>query len=125
MKPGVAMEGRMLFEHAGTCVWCGQPTSEVAFAPGLGREVPMHPLPCGVEIVYAYRRVRNGIGQRTKLTAIRLARLTAPPAQLASGIRCRCAIGHTDRPCPWPAPKGRMRCPECVLVHRSKRRATA
>ena len=47
------------------------------------------------------------------------------PALTSGATRWRCAIGHTTGPCPWPAKRGRLRCPECMLVHRSKGRVTA
>lgn len=125
MRHGVAMEGRMTGDPQGVCAWCGLPTMEVAYAPGLGRELPLHPT-CGISIVYAFRRHLAGQPQRRRLTEIRIARLTAGPAQLASGVRCRCAVTNAhERPCPWPAPKGRARCPECVLTHHQRGRVTA
>ena len=61
----VEITGRVLNGPTGLCLWCGRPAMETGFAPGLGREVPLHPT-CAAAIIYAYRRWRLGLPFRSE-----------------------------------------------------------
>lgn len=68
------------------CVWCGRPAAETGYAPGLDREVPLHPLPCAAQIIIAYKRWLAGAEHRTIANKERIERLLGPsPRQLTAG----------------------------------------
>lgn len=125
----MAIAGRILDVFTGLCVWCSRPARETGYAPGLGRELPLHPT-CAMSIVYKYRRFRLGLPMR-ELDAVRVTRLMAAGSGtllLGPGGACRCASPAHERPCPWPVAthlwgrgrraKPHARCRECELTHK-------
>ena len=68
----------------GPCAWCGRPTSETAYAEGLGRELPLD-IGCALVIYSAYRRWLRGLPQRDALNEQRMTALYGPPRQLGAG----------------------------------------
>ena len=69
-------------DGSGTCLWCQRPTGDVAMAPGLGREVPLH-MECAGQMIVAYKAHLRGRSMARYLTE-RATRVWGPP-QLGDG----------------------------------------
>jgi hypothetical protein len=76
-------EGRITDTYQGECVFCGRPTSDLWYAPGLGREVPADG-GCMLRLVVLYRKWRRGQQLPPGREALAL-RLFGPRPQLAPG----------------------------------------
>lgn len=61
------------------CVWCGDATPNLAEAPGLGIELPLHVF-CAAAIIVAFRNARAG-----RLSPGTARRLAGYQARLSSG----------------------------------------
>jgi hypothetical protein len=76
--------GRVYDYLVGRCSWCGRPSTETAYAEGLGRELPLH-IGCALVLTFAYHRWLRGLPQRNALNEQRMTALYGPPRQLGAG----------------------------------------